>query len=60
MSFTRSSDQLDLVRTSYVNAVINSMNLASLTQIVGQHLMAGVKDLDEAQLRDVVISQSNI
>ena len=36
------------------------MNLASLTQIAGQQLMADIKDLDEGQLRDRVISQSNI
>ena len=54
------SGQLEVVKNSYINALINSMSLAALTQVVGQHLMTSVKDLDEAQLRDAVISQSNI
>lgn len=53
-------DQLMNIKGSYVNSILNSVNVSTLIQIAAAKLSDEYRDMDAEQLRDAVISQNNL
>ena len=58
--FVITDDQLMNLKGSYVNSILNSVNVSTLIQIAAAKLSDEYRDMDAAQLRDTVISQNNL
>ena len=60
MSETLTADQLEQVKSTCLNSVVNSLSLSALVNLAGAKLAADLPEGDEAGLRDAVISQTNL
>jgi len=53
-------DQLESIKSGYVNAIINSVSVNTLVQIAAAKLSEDYRAMGATELRDAIISQNNI
>lgn len=53
-------DQLMNIKGSYVNSILNSVNVSTLVQIAAAKLSEDYREMGATELRDAIISQNNI
>ena len=53
-------DQLDAVKSAYVQAVVNNVTISNLVQIAGQALTAQFDGMTTDEVRDNIISKHNL